>query len=197
MDVVGPARTTVRPKSRFLLTFQDGTGLGWTMMWRRGGDSNPRYGCPYAAFRVRCIQPLCHLSVDRVLRQAARRVQGRRAPSPPRARRSVEQRAQNPAVPLGAGGDARVHRSPGRRRGPSRRRDPPSVGSGGARERTQAHADQCSGRMTVGILHSTSAAVGTPSRCRPSPSRAEHARPRVRRRRVQPPARAKSDHVAS
>ncbi len=30
--------------------------------WRRGGDSNPRYGCPYAAFRVRCIQPLCHLS---------------------------------------------------------------------------------------------------------------------------------------
>ena len=23
---------------------------------------NPRYGCPYAAFRVRCIQPLCHLS---------------------------------------------------------------------------------------------------------------------------------------
>ena len=30
--------------------------------WRRGRDSNPRYGCPYAAFRVRCIQPLCHLS---------------------------------------------------------------------------------------------------------------------------------------
>jgi hypothetical protein len=29
---------------------------------RRGRDSNPRYGCPYAAFRVRCIQPLCHLS---------------------------------------------------------------------------------------------------------------------------------------
>ena len=33
--------------------------------WRRGGDSNPRYGCPYAAFRVRCIQPLCHLSGSR------------------------------------------------------------------------------------------------------------------------------------
>ena len=31
--------------------------------WRRGRDSNPRYGCPYAAFRVRCIQPLCHLSI--------------------------------------------------------------------------------------------------------------------------------------
>src|SRR5580704_16298291 len=30
--------------------------------WRRGRDSNPRYGCPYAAFRVRCIRPLCHLS---------------------------------------------------------------------------------------------------------------------------------------
>jgi hypothetical protein len=32
------------------------------LKWRRGRDSNPRYGCPYAAFRVRCIQPLCHLS---------------------------------------------------------------------------------------------------------------------------------------
>src|SRR6185312_3644869 len=30
--------------------------------WRRGWDSNPRYGCPYAAFRVRCFQPLSHLS---------------------------------------------------------------------------------------------------------------------------------------
>ena len=31
--------------------------------WRRGRDSNPRYGCPYAAFRVRCYRPLSHLSV--------------------------------------------------------------------------------------------------------------------------------------
>src|SRR5258708_14628001 len=31
--------------------------------WRRGRDSNPRYGYPHAAFRVRCIQPLCPLSV--------------------------------------------------------------------------------------------------------------------------------------
>jgi hypothetical protein len=31
-------------------------------MWRRGWDSNPRYPCRYAAFRVRCIRPLCHLS---------------------------------------------------------------------------------------------------------------------------------------
>ncbi len=32
------------------------------LKWRRGRDLNPRYGCPYAAFRVRCIRPLCHLS---------------------------------------------------------------------------------------------------------------------------------------
>jgi site-specific DNA recombinase len=32
------------------------------LKWRRGRDSNPRYGCPYAAFRVRCFQPLSHLS---------------------------------------------------------------------------------------------------------------------------------------
>lgn len=30
--------------------------------WRRGGDSNSRYPCEYAAFRVRCNRPLCHLS---------------------------------------------------------------------------------------------------------------------------------------
>jgi hypothetical protein len=33
--------------------------------WRRGRDSNPRYGYPYAAFRVRCFQPLSHLSLRR------------------------------------------------------------------------------------------------------------------------------------
>jgi hypothetical protein len=33
--------------------------------WRRGWDSNPRYGCPYAAFRVRCFRPLSHLSALR------------------------------------------------------------------------------------------------------------------------------------
>src|SRR5215216_2367456 len=33
------------------------------LRWRRGRDSNPRYGYPYAAFRVRCFQPLSHLSV--------------------------------------------------------------------------------------------------------------------------------------
>ena len=30
--------------------------------WRRGRDSNPRYPCEYAAFRVRCFQPLSHFS---------------------------------------------------------------------------------------------------------------------------------------
>ena len=36
--------------------------LGGT--WRRGRDSNPRYPCEYAAFRVRCFQPLSHLSMS-------------------------------------------------------------------------------------------------------------------------------------
>ncbi len=35
--------------------------------WRRGGDSNPRYPYEYAAFRVRCFQPLSHLSRSRVV----------------------------------------------------------------------------------------------------------------------------------
>ena len=39
-------------------------GRLWALRERRGRDSNPRYGCPYAAFRVRCIQPLCHLSIQ-------------------------------------------------------------------------------------------------------------------------------------
>src|ERR1700730_647233 len=59
------------------------------LVWRRGWDSNPRYGCPYAAFRVRCIRPLCHLSE---LRRLERRgavfsgdggeTQGRASPAP-------------------------------------------------------------------------------------------------------------------
>ena len=36
--------------------------LGFIPKWRRGRDSNPRYPREYAAFRVRCIRPLCHLS---------------------------------------------------------------------------------------------------------------------------------------
>ena len=37
-------------------------GRSFSEGWRRGWDSNPRYGCPYAAFRVRCFRPLSHLS---------------------------------------------------------------------------------------------------------------------------------------
>ena len=33
--------------------------------WRRGWDSNPRYGCPHTAFRERHLQPLGHLSSPR------------------------------------------------------------------------------------------------------------------------------------
>src|SRR5689334_2944719 len=38
------------------------SGFQLTIIWRRGSDSNPRYPCEYAAFRVRCFQPLIHLS---------------------------------------------------------------------------------------------------------------------------------------
>src|SRR5437899_9730340 len=31
-------------------------------LWRRGWDSNPRYGFPYARFRGEYFQPLSHLS---------------------------------------------------------------------------------------------------------------------------------------
>ncbi len=34
------------------------------MEWRRGWDSNPRYRCRHAAFRVRCFRPLSHLSAE-------------------------------------------------------------------------------------------------------------------------------------
>ena len=33
-------------------------------VWRRGWDSNPRYRCRHAAFRVRCFRPLSHLSAE-------------------------------------------------------------------------------------------------------------------------------------
>src|SRR6266508_292529 len=46
----------------FFWTTANSRGCRRTPTWRRGWDSNPRYGCPYAAFRVRCFQPLSHLS---------------------------------------------------------------------------------------------------------------------------------------
>lgn len=53
-------------KSRLLQTLVAGSCVNSVptqgLKWRRGWDSNPRYPCRYAAFRVRCIRPLCHLS---------------------------------------------------------------------------------------------------------------------------------------
>ena len=37
-----------------------------------GGDSNPRWACTHAAFRVRYNQPLCHLSAGRLDETKAR-----------------------------------------------------------------------------------------------------------------------------
>ena len=78
-------------------------------IWRRGRDSNPRYGCPYAAFRVRCIRPLCHLSIKcRGLRWNARCLLAGKAGSckskdngfladrPPRGRPAVTWKAPHP-----------------------------------------------------------------------------------------------------
>src|SRR5262245_56898087 len=50
-------------KSAYFCRFLNVSERGRTSSWRRGRDSNPRYGYPYAAFRVRCFQPLSHLSV--------------------------------------------------------------------------------------------------------------------------------------
>ena len=53
-------------KTRLLQTLLGKPGVGAVptqgLNGRRGWDSNPRYGCPYTAFRVRRIRPLCHLS---------------------------------------------------------------------------------------------------------------------------------------
>ena len=57
-------------KSNLLRTLTSGSGGGtiaglvpsFVPNWRRGRDSNPGYPRGHAAFRVRCIRPLCHLS---------------------------------------------------------------------------------------------------------------------------------------
>lgn len=63
-------------KSRLLQTLVAGSGVNSVptqgLKWRRRRDSNPRWACTHAAFRVRCIQPLCHFSamvVDRYRRR--------------------------------------------------------------------------------------------------------------------------------
>src|SRR5262249_45097488 len=57
-----PSRAASRAGRRPFGLFQEALSLSG-VWWRRGRDSNPRYGYPYAAFRVRCFQPLSHLSV--------------------------------------------------------------------------------------------------------------------------------------
>src|SRR3712207_913720 len=44
---------------------------GASVVWRRGWDSNPRYGSPYTAFPVLPIQPLLHLARPNNLKSSA------------------------------------------------------------------------------------------------------------------------------
>jgi hypothetical protein len=52
------------------------------MCWRKGWDSNPRYGCPYAGFQDRSLKPLDHPSATPRLvrsgREAAEPIADRR-----------------------------------------------------------------------------------------------------------------------
>ena len=40
------------------------------LRWRRGWDSNPRYGLPHAGFQDRCLKPLGHPSSGKSARNA-------------------------------------------------------------------------------------------------------------------------------
>src|SRR5262245_21535928 len=72
-----PRRAASRAGRRPFGLFQEALSLSG-VWWRRGRDSNPRYGYPYAAFRVRCFQPLSHLSIiDKPRDPAPRRKRGR------------------------------------------------------------------------------------------------------------------------
>src|SRR6201981_1970271 len=50
-------RRSMVPKTYVFIGF-----LKILKLWRRGWDSNPRYGFPYARFRGEYFQPLSHLS---------------------------------------------------------------------------------------------------------------------------------------
>src|SRR5258708_39708454 len=52
------------------------------MLWRRGGDLNPRWSFPHSGFRDRCTKPLCDLSVNQ---GKSKKVKGRRSKHPRRA----------------------------------------------------------------------------------------------------------------
>ena len=68
--------------------------------WRRGWDSNPRYPRGYAAFRVRYVRPLCHLSAGhpRCCEQRLRSVEARPLMNCPWGRKRI----LAPRAPLGA-----------------------------------------------------------------------------------------------
>src|SRR5713226_7452148 len=59
-------RLTLRQGQADILFGMAGS-CGESVFWRRGWDSNPRYGFPHARFRGECFQPLSHLSA--VVRQ--------------------------------------------------------------------------------------------------------------------------------
>ena len=68
--------------------------------WRRGWDSNPRYPSRHAAFRVRYIRPLCHLSAAPMSLGRARGFSSRSR------RRSQAVCERNPTLSLGGQGQA-------------------------------------------------------------------------------------------
>src|ERR1700722_20508099 len=53
------------------------------LRWRRGWDSNPRYGFPYARFRGEYFQPLSHLSAVVVTTIVADRLWPQQRPESP------------------------------------------------------------------------------------------------------------------
>src|SRR5277367_5242678 len=61
--LVERVETSASDKCLVLLSSANVLEQPLTVYWRTGWDSNPRYPCRYAAFRVRYIQPLCHLSI--------------------------------------------------------------------------------------------------------------------------------------
>ncbi len=78
----------------------------WPFHWRRGRDSNPRYGYPYSAFRVRRDRPLCHLSGAASLRLDEAPVRTARGPylaSPRSASRPVRRKDASLELERGLG----------------------------------------------------------------------------------------------
>ncbi len=79
----GSTETKATPRVR-------NTAGGRIRGWRRGRDSNPRYGFPYADLANLCLQPLGHLSGTRKRRIIAAETRRRRAPGPDSAAHASE-----------------------------------------------------------------------------------------------------------